>query len=95
MPPRALVLGVKGQTTLVERVDGLGDASFSVCVPLRQGEKHVLAYGGQVLVRAMDCASVRVLPPQPYFAVWRARCARIGKALHHTASALGRRLHGA
>jgi hypothetical protein len=95
MPPRALILGVKGHATVVERVAGLGDASFSLCVPVRGGETYVLAYGGQVMVRATQCSSLRVLPPQPYFAVWRAGWARMLKALQHTAAALNRRLHGA
>ncbi|OZI59869.1 hypothetical protein CAL28_10280 [Bordetella genomosp. 11] len=94
MPPRALILGIKGRATVVERVDGLGDASFSLCIPLRGGETHVLAYGGQVLVRATQSSSLRVLPPQPYFAAWWTRCARLAKALQHSAAALNRRLHG-
>ncbi|ANN66402.1 hypothetical protein [Bordetella bronchialis] len=95
MPPRALILGVKGNVTVVEQVQGLGEASFSLCIPVRCGETHVLAYGGQVLIRATQCANVRVLPPQPYFAAWRARCGRMAKALQHAVADLSRRLHGA
>ncbi|AOB30769.1 hypothetical protein AKI39_08785 [Bordetella sp. H567] len=95
IPPRALILGVKGHATVVERVDGLGDASFSLCIPLRGGETYVLAYGGHVMVRAAKSCSLRVLPPQPLFAAWRARCVRMARALQHTAAALNRRLHGA
>jgi hypothetical protein len=94
MPPRALILGVKGHVTIVERVGGLGDASFSLCIPVRCGETHVLAYGGQVLVRATQSSSLRVMSPQPYFELWRARCGRMAKTLLHAVAALNRRLHG-
>ncbi|CAM3706317.1 Polyketide cyclase [Bordetella sputigena] len=94
MPPRALILGVKGHVTVVERVDGLGDAGFSLCIPVRSGETHVLAYGGQVLVRATQISHLRIVPPQPYFANWRAWCARMLKSLQHTASAVSRHIHG-
>jgi hypothetical protein len=90
LPPRAVVLGVRGHTTIVERVDGLGDASFSLCIPLRQGETHVIAYGGQVLVRATQCSDLRVIPPRPYLQVWRKRWKGLMKALQRTASALAR-----
>lgn len=95
MPPRALILGVKGHATVVERVQGLGDASFSLCIPVRGGETYVLAYGGHVMVRAAKSSSLRVLPPQPYFAGLGARCTRLARALQHTAAALNRRWHGA
>jgi hypothetical protein len=90
LQPGALVLGIRGRAMVVERVDGLGDASFSVCIPLRQGEMHVVGYGGQVLMRATQCSSLRVIPPQPYVEVWRKRWGWLMKAVQRTGSALAR-----
>ncbi|ARP81035.1 hypothetical protein CAL12_09385 [Bordetella genomosp. 8] len=74
---------------------GIGDGGFSLCIPVRAGESHELTYGGQVLVRATQVSNLHIVPPQPYFAVWRARCARMFKGLQQTASAVSRHLHGA
>jgi hypothetical protein len=93
LPPRALVLGIKGHATVVERVNGLGDAGFSLCIPVRQGETHLIAYGGQVMLRAAQCSCLRVIPPQPYGAVWFRRWHRFAKALQRAASVLGRHRH--
>ncbi|OZI23552.1 hypothetical protein CAL26_08910 [Bordetella genomosp. 9] len=94
LPRRALILGVKGHVTVVERVNGIGDAGFSLCIPVRGGESHTLTYGGQVLVRATQVSNLHIVPPQPYFAAWGARCARMFKGLQQTASAVSRHLHG-
>jgi hypothetical protein len=93
LPPRALVLGIKGHATVVERVDGLGDASFSLCVPVRQGETHLITYGGPVLLRATQCSNLHVIPPRSYGAVWHQRWSGFIKALQRAAGALGRHRH--
>jgi hypothetical protein len=94
LPTGTLVLGLKGHATVVERVDGLGDASFSVCIPVRQGEIHVLAYGGQVLLRAAQCSNLRVILPQSRMEAWHACWHRVARAVHRAVGALGRRFAG-
>ncbi|ARP87166.1 hypothetical protein [Bordetella genomosp. 9] len=94
LPRRTVILGLKGSVTVIERVDGLGDAGFSLCVPVRGGESHELAYGGQVTLRASRGASVRVIPPTPVLAAWRRRCRAGMRSLQRAVAALGRRVAG-
>jgi hypothetical protein len=95
LPPKAVIVGVKGHATVVERVDGLREASFSLCIPVRQGETHVIAYGGQVLLRAAQCSSLRVILPEAQTRVWRRRLGRLLHVLQRSIHALSRRLQGA
>jgi hypothetical protein len=95
LPPRAVIVGVKGHAAVVERVDGLGEASFSLCTPVRQGETYAVAYGGQVLLRAAQCTQLRIVLPQSQGQLWRKRLGRVCKAVQRSIHALSRRVQGA
>jgi hypothetical protein len=89
---RSVLVGVKGGMTMVEELVSLGDASFKIRVPVRQGESRVLNYGGHVLLHACHPSRVRLLSPPSFIATCAQRLAQTSTAVLRVFNACCRRL---
>ena len=76
------IVGVHGSRVVVQEWVPLGDASFSIRMPVAPGQTYSMAYGGRVLLCADGPARVRVLEQS----AWLVRAAV--SLLTHTRAAI-------
>jgi hypothetical protein len=91
-PAKSILVSLRGAEVMVEQQVCLGDASFTIRTPLRQGETCSVAYGGHFVLHASRPACVRVVPASPFMAAAAQHAAAVAGALARALSACGRRL---
>jgi hypothetical protein len=89
---RSILVGVKGGVTMVEELICLGDASFKIRAPVRQGESRVLSYGGHVVLHAGQPSCVRLVSPPSLVSACTHRLAEAGVTVLRLFNACCRRL---
>lgn len=60
------IVGVHGSRVVVQEWVPLGDASFSIRMPVAPGQTYSMAYGGRLLLCADGPARIRVLEQSPW-----------------------------
>ncbi|OZI30168.1 hypothetical protein CAL29_19095 [Bordetella genomosp. 10] len=92
--PDSKVIGMRGSRVMVQEWVPLGDAAFSIRMPVAPGQMHSMAYGGRVLFCADGPAQVRVIERTAWLPRAAVRLAMQARALTAWVRARVRRRSG-